>query len=229
MHETAQKKALGRRVNEVAWWMRPALCATAFLIRLWLRSLRVHFPDAQRKLLEAQGDGGRLFLFWHNRILIAPELRRRFCHDVPINGLVSASKDGAWLTAFFRYLNVGTIRGSSSWRGGAATLEILRHLKLREDVAITPDGPRGPCYHWKDGVAQIAMKAHCPVILVGPRYHRARRLKSWDGFYLPFPFSQVDLTLEIIPVDDARWKLPLREFSEELHRGLMSLTQNHGA
>ncbi|MDR2512760.1 MAG: DUF374 domain-containing protein [Puniceicoccales bacterium] len=223
-HVIAPAKRPTRRVNTTPWWMRPALWVAAHLMRLWLASLRIHFPEAQRKLFEEQS--GRLILFWHNRIFISPELRRRFCRNIPINGLVSASKDGAWLSAFFRKLGVSSIRGSSSWRGGVATLEILRKLKECEDVAITPDGPRGPCYHWKDSAPQIALKAACPVVLLSSRYHWAYRLKSWDGFYLPMPFSRVDLALAVIPPDDPRRALPAQEFSEELRRGLVALTQD---
>jgi lysophospholipid acyltransferase (LPLAT)-like uncharacterized protein len=151
-------------------------------------------------------------------------LKRRFAPNNPVNGLVSASKDGAWLTAFFKLLGISSIRGSSSWRGGAAMLEIIRKLEAGEDVGITPDGPRGPCYNWKHGSAQLALKTGHPLFLLGMRFHKASRLHSWDKFYIPFPFSRVDLLLDFVAVDDPDRNLPEHDFSERLHQRLAALT-----
>jgi lysophospholipid acyltransferase (LPLAT)-like uncharacterized protein len=177
---------------------------------------------------------GRLFLIWHNRLLLCPELKRRFVSENPVNGLISASRDGAWLTAFFALMGVGAVRGSSSWRGGAAMLEILRLLKGddagngREDIGITPDGPRGPCYCWHQGAVQLDQKSAAPLFLLGINFYNARRLPTWDGFYLPFPFSKIDLLIDPVLPDDPDRQLPEQEFSEKLHRRLLSLTNDTG-
>lgn len=216
-----------RQVNQVPWWMYPAVLPAVCLVRLWLMTLRIRCAPELLRAWEAAGPG-RLVIFWHNRLLISADLRRRFSRTVPMNGLVSASKDGSWLSAFFELLGIGAIRGSSSWRGGRAMLEIVRCLRDNEDVAITPDGPRGPCYHWKSSPAQLAQKTGRPVVLLGSRYHRARRLASWDGFYLPAPFSRVDLTLEVVSPGDPVRALPEAEFSEHLRQCLMALTDDTG-
>ena len=64
------------------------------------------------------------------------------------------------------------------------------------DVGITPDGPRGPRYDFKPGAVVVAQLAGAPVLLFGAKYHSAWRLPSWDGFYLPVPFSRVTLRCE---------------------------------
>jgi lysophospholipid acyltransferase (LPLAT)-like uncharacterized protein len=207
--------------------MYPALFPVACLLRLWLRTLRIRVSAQDKAAWDAAG-AGRLVVFWHNRLLVSGDLRRRFSDTVPMNGLISASKDGSWLAAFFRLLGIGTIRGSSSWRGGRAMLEIVRHLREGEDVAITPDGPRGPCYNWKPSAAQLALTTHCTVVLAGTRYSRGRRLASWDGFYLPAPFSRVDLVLDIVAPDDPARSLSLEDFSEQLRQRLMRITDDTG-
>jgi lysophospholipid acyltransferase (LPLAT)-like uncharacterized protein len=198
-----------------------------WLVRLWLATLRIRVAPGKIAAWEAAGNG-RIVVFWHNRLLVAAELRRRFSPDIPMNGLVSASKDGAWLASFFNLLGVRAIRGSSSWRGGEAMLKIIRCLEKGEDVAVTPDGPRGPCYHWKGSVSQIASMKKCPVVLVGTRYHCARRLGSWDGFYLPAPFSRIDMDIDIVSQDDPDRRLPEEEFSERLRQRLMAHTNDLG-
>lgn len=207
--------------------MYPALFPVVCLLRVWLMTLRIRLAPDKHGAFRAAG-AGRLVIFWHNRLLLSNELRRRFNGVVPMNGLVSASKDGAWLSAFFRLLGVGAIRGSSSWRGGQAMLEIARRLRAEEDVGVTPDGPRGPCYDWKSGVARLAVELERPIVLAGLRFHRAHRLASWDGFYLPMPFSRVDLDLDVIPLDDPDRSLPDAEFSERLRLRLMAITDDSG-
>jgi lysophospholipid acyltransferase (LPLAT)-like uncharacterized protein len=214
-------------VNHVAWWLWVGLVPAALLLRLWLATLRIRYVPEQIAVWRAQSGKGRLFLLWHNRLVLTPELKRRFIPDNSVNGLVSASKDGAWLTAFFKLLGILSIRGSSSWRGGPAMLEILRRLNNGEDVGITPDGPRGPCYDWKRGAVKLALKTEHPFFLVGMRFHKAARLRSWDRFYIPFPFSRVDLRLDPVLLDDPVRALPEEEFSEQIHQRLAALTLDY--
>ncbi|MDR3229384.1 MAG: DUF374 domain-containing protein [Puniceicoccales bacterium] len=216
-----------RKVQRIPWWLYALLAPAALFLRLWLRTLRIRSDPALIQQWHDAGPG-RVFLLWHNRLLLCPELKRRFVPDNTVNGLVSASKDGAWLTAFFRLMGVNAIRGSSSWRGGAAMLEILRALKANEDVGITPDGPRGPCYSWKNGPLQIAQKSGAPLFLLGARFYRAKRLASWDGFYIPLPFSRIDLLLDPVPPDDPDRLLPDSDFSAAIHRRLLALTDDTG-
>ena len=65
--------------------------------------------------------------------------------------LVSASKDGAFLTAILEQLKVQPVRGSSSRRGAQALLELTTWAERGYDLAITPDGPRGPRYVVQEG------------------------------------------------------------------------------
>jgi hypothetical protein len=69
---------------------------------------------------------------------------------------------------------------------------------LAEFFAITPDGPRGPCYDFKPGAVIVPRRTGAPVILVGGDFTRAWRLGSWDRFYLPLPFSRVRMSGELI-------------------------------
>ena len=213
-----------RKVNHVPWYQWFGLVPAALILRLWLATLRIRVAPEQIALWHAQAGKGRLFLLWHNRLIATPELRRRFAPGRAVNGLVSASKDGAWLTAFFKLVGISAIRGSSSWRGGAAMLEIIRKLDAGEDVGITPDGPKGPCYELKRGSALLALKTGHPLFLVGMRFHKVSRLRSWDKFYIPFPFSRVDLQVVPVLLDDPIRALPEDEFCKQLQQQLSSVT-----
>lgn len=186
-----------RRVNHTPWYAYAALFPACLLMRLWLMTLRMKGDAAVADTI-AKERGPIIVCFWHNRLFISPELRRRYRSFKPMNGLVSASKDGAWLVAFFNLLGIGAVRGSSSWRGGRALVELEEKLLAGEDIAITPDGPRGPLYDFKLGPASLALRTKSPVLLVGAGFASAKRLKSWDRFALPRPFSTVKLRAELL-------------------------------
>ena len=74
-------------------------------------------------------------------------------------------------------------------------------LKNGVDIAITPDGPRGPRYRLNPGVLKVAQQTGVGVMPINVEYSRCWQLKSWDGFMIPKPFSRADITLgEIYPV-----------------------------
>lgn len=90
---------------------------------------------------------------------------------------------------------MGAVRGSSSRRGALALRELRRLVAEGRDIAITPDGPRGPRYVLGPGVVHLAQTTGAPIMPVHARFSRAFRLKSWDGFNVPLPFSKVEVTI----------------------------------
>ena len=78
----------------------------------------------------------------------------------------------------------------SSIEAAKALVEVLRS---GQDVGITPDGPRGPCYEMKPGALIVARRARARVVLAGFDFEASWRLSSWDGFHIPRPFSTVHM------------------------------------
>src|SRR6267143_1114133 len=101
----------------------------------------------------------------------------------------SASADFIWLQEIFFGFDV--VRGSSSRIGAAAGLELSNVLSSGHDVLITPDGPRGPAYALGPGIIFLAQKTGAPVVPVNMEYSSCWRVKSWDRFIIPRPFSKV--------------------------------------
>ena len=174
----------------------------SLVVRLWNRTLRFELTPESRQHL-TRHEGPVMFALWHNRLFFALEGFRRFRRR-PIYALVSASRDGAWLDAFLATGGVRTVRGSSSRRGREAVGALLAKLREGHDIGITPDGPRGPMYDFKRGAFIVARRADVPVLLIGCRFESAWRLKSWDGFYVPKPFSRVHLTCRLVPASELR-------------------------
>lgn len=187
--------------------------------KLWAMTIRVRLARPKAELLS--DDTTQLFLFWHNRLFLIAELYKRLRPHRTIYGLVSGSKDGALLSEFFDRIGICPIRGSSSKRGATALKEIVKQLRAGHDVGITPDGPRGPCYTMQSGAAKAIQLAKCDITLVNYSYSRAWRLKSWDRFFIPLPFSSVHMdTLQLkfseLPEDTAE----LRTFLEKKLRAM---------
>lgn len=108
--------------------------------------------------------------------------------------LVSDHRDGEYITRVIKRLGFGTARGSST-RGGVKGLRgLLRAARSGRDLAITPDGPRGPREQMKVGALVAAQRGGLPIICVGVGMSRAWRASSWDRFSIPKPFSRVHLT-----------------------------------
>jgi lysophospholipid acyltransferase (LPLAT)-like uncharacterized protein len=136
-----------------------------------------------------------IILIWHNRILAMPVVFRRYYRKRKgLQVLTSASRDGAYLSEFVRCFGMGAVRGSSSRRGGIALLDLVRSLRAGLDLCVTPDGPRGPRYSLGPGVLLLSEKCKVPLIPLQVEYSAFWRLKSWDGFAIPKPFSRVTVT-----------------------------------
>ncbi len=188
-------------VREITGWRRALLWPFGFLLRLWGRSLRFDTMPAD---LVAYGKKDRpvAIVLWHNRLFLAAEIVRRYRGGRPAYALVSASQDGAWLSAFFSLVGLATVRGSSSRLGREAASALVETLRAGFDIGVTPDGPRGPCYELKPGGVIVARRTHAPLVLIGAEFHDAWRLRSWDRFYLPKPFSRVRMRCEVIAADE---------------------------
>lgn len=182
-------------VHEVGGWRRLALWPLALLLRAWGATLRFELAATSRANLERHEGGPVAFVLWHNRLFLAAEIFRRFRRR-PVCALVSTSRDGAWLTAFFELMGLRAVRGSSSRGGRQAAHGLVAALRTGHDVGITPDGPRGPRYELKPGTVTVARRSRADVLLIGARFGPAWRLRSWDGFYVPRPFSTVWIECE---------------------------------
>ncbi len=188
-------------VHAVSGWRFLALWPVGMLLRAWTLSLKVEFSPLSRHRL---GDIPQavIFVLWHNRLFTAAEMFRRHHRKRDVYGLVSASRDGAWLEAFFSIVGINSVRGSSHKRGREAALGLVEVLRGGYDVGITPDGPRGPMYQFKPGGLVIARRTGSPIVLIGTAYEAAWQIPSWDRFYLPHPFSRIRVAYDVVTSEE---------------------------
>ncbi len=174
-----------------------------------------------------------IFLFWHNRLALCVELYHRFRlpHSAArgMAALISASKDGAMLSVIFERFGVQPVRGSSSRRGAQALRELTTWSERGYDLAITPDGPRGPRYVLADGAVGLACVTSRPVILFSYFLHWKISLKSWDGFQIPLPFSVCEVSVGRVfeaPANGSGNDVVREAFRQQLETELRSITRD---
>jgi len=141
-----------------------------------------------------------IFCMWHNRLALTMKAYygfvRKRSHTAGLAAMVSASKDGALLAAILECFKMQPVRGSSSKRGRQALLELTTWAERGYDLAITPDGPRGPCYQVQEGVMSLAQITGLPIIPFSYYLHWKLRPRTWDRFQIPLPFSRCEMILE---------------------------------
>lgn len=128
-----------------------------------------------------------IFAFWHGQLLPLLWVHRR----QGVRVVISSHRDGEIVAGIAERLGHQTIRGSSSRGAARALLGIVRELEGGTEVAITPDGPRGPAKKFASGAIVAAQRVGAPIIGIGVSASRAWHLRSWDRFMIPKPFSRV--------------------------------------
>lgn len=141
----------------------------------------------EKPLQELWRDDKRVILaFWHDQLL----LMAFGYQGQGVKVLISASKDGELIAKTMRYFGYDAVRGSSSRGGRAAFRELLALARESVDLAMTPDGPKGPRHELKEGVVQLARLSGRPVVPMAYVCSRGYRFASWDRFLLPYPLTR---------------------------------------
>lgn len=134
------------------------LMVTVFpsLIFVFLSLLRVTLRIKQvnsEVVAEGWKNGDNFIVcFWHGRLLMMPFANLRGKGKV----LISRHRDGELISRVMAFFRLGSIRGSFRKGTVSSVREIMKSLREGYDVAITPDGPKGPRYKVKDGIVELA-------------------------------------------------------------------------
>jgi len=165
------------------------------LMRLLALTLRWRVEDLSGAL--SSDNSQRLVcLFWHNRALSMPLFYRRYGQHRSVTCLTSASKDGDIIAGIMPWFGMRSVRGSSSRRGATVMREMVAILESGTDIAITPDGPRGPRYQMHMGAIKLAQLTGASILALQINYSRYWELKSWDRFQIPKPFSTISFRIQ---------------------------------
>jgi lysophospholipid acyltransferase (LPLAT)-like uncharacterized protein len=160
------------------------------LLQVWARTLHFEIDD-RAQLIGSSPNERYIGALWHNRLLLLPFVIRRYLPERRGAALISPSRDGDLLAGFIQRLDFEVVRGSSSRKGVSAMRQLAEVIAAGKDVVITPDGPRGPAYQLGPGIIFLAQQTGAQVVPINLEYASCWRVKSWDRFVLPKPFSKV--------------------------------------
>jgi lysophospholipid acyltransferase (LPLAT)-like uncharacterized protein len=184
--------------RSLRWHDRPV----AALIYAFIRSLSatITFRGAQFEAWLRSNQAQRvIFCVWHNRLALSIPVYNGFVRQLNperrMAAMVSASRDGGLLTCILERFGVQPVRGSSSRRGPQALLELTGWADKGYDLAITPDGPRGPRYVVQDGIIALAQLTGYPILPVSLNLSRKVGINSWDRFQIPLPWAHCEVRM----------------------------------
>jgi len=144
----------------------------ALFIRILYSTLRVRFHGSQViDELDARGEK-YVIPFWHGHLLLMVYSRFK----KPMTVMMSQHRDGELIARTMARFGVDAARGSTTRGGVAALREMLRIASRGENLAFTPDGPKGPARIVQIGVVLAAQKSGSPII---PCVVASKKKKSW--------------------------------------------------
>jgi hypothetical protein len=182
---------MGRTKKKRKLWMPRFMTGLGGLLaakaaRGWMSTLDYRAAFYERSVDPVHSRGGpRIYIFWHENILIPLHLRGH-CH---LAMLLSQHGDAEILARVAYHMGFDCVRGSTR-RGGARAIWELFERSKHQHLTITPDGPRGPRRHLAQGPIYLASRLQLPLVVMGFGSERPWRVNSWDRFAVPRPFSR---------------------------------------
>lgn len=132
----------------------------AGVIRLLRLTMKIEVKDGER--VDALYRQGKhiILTFWHAHQLMIPVGYR----GAQANVLISRHQDGEIIARIISRFGHQAVRGSSTRGGALALRELIRIGRSGADLAVTPDGPKGPRQVAKLGVIQLAKATGLPIV-----------------------------------------------------------------
>ncbi len=187
----ARSKLRQLRIPSVLW--RLAGFGMIKSVNTWMSTLNYRMVRYERQSDPADElfAGPVIFVFWHEYIPF-PMYLRPHCR---LAMLLSQHQDAEVLSHAARFAGLEVVRGSTH-RGGTAALRELLDRGKGMNLAITPDGPRGPRRVLAQGAIYLSSRLQVPLVALGVGYDRPWRYRrAWDQFAIPRPFSRARAVL----------------------------------
>ena len=200
--------------------LAPPLLQIVLRLLQWTLRVDMRGDDTLR---ERWARGERAIVsFWHNRLLMLPLI----ADGQPMCIMVSQHRDGEIATHLLDAWGVETVRGSATRGAVGGFLGLVDAYRHGRNLAVIPDGPRGPRYVAKPGAAYLAKAVGSPIFPIAYAATRVARLRSWDGLMIPLPFARLIIQFgEPLEVPAHASDEQVEDCRVELERRLNELTQ----
>jgi lysophospholipid acyltransferase (LPLAT)-like uncharacterized protein len=208
------------------WRSRGALVLGMGLLHTIGRTWRIRVLNSQALAGLRDARLGFIFALWHGHLL--PLLWHHRGEGVLV--LISEHRDGELVARAAKSLGYGLIRGSTTRGGGRALISLVRELEAGREIAITPDGPRGPARKFAPGALVAAQRSDSFILPVVINADRAWRLRSWDRFMIPKPFARITIAYgdpEKVSAATPRAAVDEAEHFEQLMQDALAVAGGH--
>jgi len=204
--------------KKVVSWLGPWLAYWTIKILSWT----MQFDEINPEIPRRGWDKGipAIGAFWHGRLLMMPIVYK----GRGLSFLVSSHRDGQVVGKALQRFGFHAILGSTTRKGFSGFKQMVK--AYGSDIAIVPDGPRGPRHRVQIGVIELAKLTGRAVIPLTFSSSKRKIFNTWDQFLLPYPFSKgVFMWGEPIEVDPHGDRPHLEEKRILLENRLNDLTE----
>ena len=136
-----------------------------FLASLFIRF--VYFSARKKYIIKADiPDEPIIIASWHGKLILPPIFYAKVLRKNRPNlfMMISEHKDGEYIAKTMEYFGLNSIRGSSTRGGAKVLISAIKKLKDGCDVAITPDGTKGPNMVVQDGIVALSLKTNTKIV-----------------------------------------------------------------
>jgi lysophospholipid acyltransferase (LPLAT)-like uncharacterized protein len=204
--------------KKVVAWLGPWSAYWAIKIL----ALTMRFEEINSEIPRRFWDRGipAIGAFWHGRLLMMPVVYK----GKNLSFLVSPHRDGQVVGKALKRFGFHAILGSTTRKGFSGFKQMVK--AHGSDIAIVPDGPRGPRHRVQIGVIELAKLTRRAVVPLTFSASKRKIFNTWDHFLLPYPFSRgVFIWGEPVYVDPNGERAHLEEKRVLLENRLNELTE----
>lgn len=190
-----KKPRLLKRLRRREWFAAGEIALTAraiWLVMIVVRAttrLEVHGLEPLEKRWRDKQPV--ILAFWHGRSIMLPF----FYQGDGATIMNSTHRDGRKITKALEFFDIEAVGGSANRGGIGGLLGLVRAHRKGRDLALIPDGPRGPAGEAKAGVAELARATGAPIYPLAFAASRSFRATSWDRMMIPLPGATVAVVI----------------------------------
>jgi len=174
-----------KKINEMI--LKKILIPVAvFIFKIIAVTYKIKEINAFKKTPFQGKDKNYIYGFFHSQLLA----HIYFYRNTKMVSLASLHKDGEIAAIVAQRFGITIVRGSSTRGGANALLGLRKHINDGYDAALTVDGPRGPAGTVNNGIIYLAKLTGKEIIPCCFACDKKIRLRSWDRFLIPLPFSK---------------------------------------
>jgi lysophospholipid acyltransferase (LPLAT)-like uncharacterized protein len=191
--------------------------------RVLHHTVRLNVEGWDRYLWAREEEKPLLWSLWHGQLIPFVAFGQHYLNPRNFAVVMVGDDRGDTLGSFAAHLGGATFRvdmQGNPFAAGRAVLRVIQAMKSGRQSVIAPDGPDGPPFVPKPGVAFLARKARAIILPIGAWTRHGYQMRRWDRYLLPLPFARVHVALGeplVIEPSDEEERL-LARISEALHQ-----------